>query len=77
MNELKDYLKREGMMTKRDEEIRNPDSFLLPSPQNSTGHETSRRWQHIFKGYVEKLDCRKYMVMTARGDRYINIPSIA
>ena len=53
MNELKDYLKREGMMTKRDEEIRDPDAFLSPSTQNNTGHMTTRRWQHIFKQYVE------------------------
>ena len=52
MNELKDYLKRNGMMTKREEEIKDPDAFLLPSNQNATGHMTARRWQHIFKQYV-------------------------
>jgi integrase len=54
MNELKDYLKREGMVTKRDETIKEPDAFLLPSTQNSTGHMTTRRWQHIFKEYIDK-----------------------
>jgi len=54
MNELKDYLKREGMMTRREETIKDPDAYLLPSTQNSTGHITTRRWQHIFKGYIEK-----------------------
>jgi len=56
MNELKDYLKRNGMVTKREEEIKDPEAFLLPSTQNPTAHETSRRWQHIFKQYVEKAD---------------------
>jgi len=54
MNELKDYLKREGMMTKREEQIKDPDAFLLRSTQNATGHVTTRRWQHIFKHYIEK-----------------------
>jgi integrase len=54
MNELKSYLKDNDMMTKREERIRDPDAYLLPSTQNRTGHLTTRRLQHIFKKYVEE-----------------------
>jgi len=67
MNELKDYLKRNGMMTKREEEIKDPDAFLLPSTQNPTGHETSRRWQHIFKQYVEKVGLQEVYGYDSKG----------
>ena len=67
MNELKDYLKRNGMMTKREEEIKDPDAFLLPSTQNPTGHETSRRWQHIFKQYVEKAGLQEIYGHDSKG----------
>ena len=67
MNELKDYLKRNGMMTKREEEIKDPDAFLLPSTQNPTGHETARGWQHIFKGYVEKAGLQEIYGHDSKG----------
>jgi integrase len=54
MNELKSYLKDKEMMTKREERIKNPEAYLLPSTQNRTGHLTTRRLQHIFKKYVQK-----------------------
>jgi len=67
INELKDYLKRNGMMTKREEQIKDPNAFLLPSTQNPTGHETSRRWQHIFKQYVEKADLQEVYGHDSKG----------
>jgi integrase len=57
MNELKDYLKRQGRISKRDERILAPDEFLFVSQTKEPKSEkgiSENRVRQIFSYYIQK-----------------------
>lgn len=62
MNELKDYLKREGKVSKRDEKIIEPESFLFQSGTKNQPEDkgmTENRVRQIFSQYIEKAGLQR------------------
>jgi len=62
MNELKDYLKRQGRITKRKEKIAEPESFLFRSavrnqPENKG--MTENRVRQIFSKYIQEAGLQR------------------
>ncbi len=53
MNDLKDYLKRQGLVTKREENARKPGAYLFPG-RNGKAPITTRALQKMFQKYIGK-----------------------
>lgn len=53
MNDLKDYLKRQGLVTKREENTKKPSAYLFPG-RDGKAPITTRALQKMFQKYVEK-----------------------
>jgi len=66
MNDLKDYLKRQGLVTKREEKIRKPGAYLLPG-RNGKVHITTRALQKMFQKYIEKAGMDEVYAQDSRG----------
>jgi len=56
MNDIKDFLKFKGLMTKRDEKIKNPEEYLFKSNMYTTSRKpiTENRVRQIFNKYIIK-----------------------
>lgn len=66
MNDLKDYLKREGLVTKRDENKKKPGAYLFPGRDGKTPI-TTRALQKIFRKYIEKSGLDEVYAQDSRG----------
>jgi integrase/recombinase XerD len=66
MNDLKDYLKRQGPMTKREEGIKKPDAYLFPG-RNEKGHITTRALQKMFHKYIRKAGLDEVYAEDSKG----------
>ena len=66
MNDLKDYLKRQGLVTKREERIKKPDAYLFPG-RNGRGYITTRALQKMFQKYIEKAGLDEVYAEDSKG----------
>lgn len=67
MNELKDYLKRKDLMTKRSSEIKKPAAYVWASGRNSKGHLITRQIQKIFTKYIKKAGLDEVYAYDSQG----------
>jgi len=62
MNEIKDYLKREGRISKRDERLLNPEAFLFVSQSKRKIQDkgiSENRVRQIFSYYIQKTNLQQ------------------
>lgn len=67
LNELKDYLKQQDFISKRDERIRNPEQYILPSPAKRKKHITENRVRQIFRKYLVKAGLDREYGVDSKG----------
>jgi len=56
MNDILILLKQDGRMSKRDDRILKPESYLFQSQDHRTDHITENRVRQIFQKYIRKSD---------------------
>jgi integrase len=66
MNDLKDYLKRQGLVTELEERIRKSDAYLFPG-RNGKNHTIIRALQKMFRRYIDKAGLDEVYAEDSRG----------
>lgn len=66
MNDLKDYLKRQGLVTKREENTKKPGAYLFPG-RNGRSPITTRALQKMLQKYIEKAGLDEVYAQDSEG----------
>jgi integrase len=66
MNDLKDYLKRQGLVTKREEKTKKPGAYLFPG-RDGKAPITTRALQKMFQKYIEKAGLGEVYAQDSKG----------